>query len=191
LRICVAWALIAAVVTTSCATARRPRSGPRVTPFGFGSPATEEQIRAWDIDVRPDGKGLPAGRGTVAQGASIYAEKCAACHGERGRNGPFEPLVGRVAEGFPFGRDPSLKRTVGSYWPYATTLFDYMRRAMPWMSPGSLQDDEVYALVAYILHLNEIVPEDAVMDADSLARVVMPAHDRFVRDNRRGGREIR
>jgi len=180
LRICVAWALIAAVATTSCATARRPRSDPRVTPFGFGSPATEEQIRAWDIDVRPDGKGLPAGRGTVAQGASIYAEKCAACHGERGRNGPFEPLVGRVAEGFPFGRDPSLKLTVGSYWPYATTLFDYMRRAMPYDRPMSLSNDEVYAVSAYILFLNGIIDKETRMDAKALPQVKMPNRDGFV-----------
>jgi mono/diheme cytochrome c family protein len=185
-------ALISAVATTACATAQRRESDVQLSSFGFGQPATDEQIRAWDTDVRPDGQGLPAGRGTVAQGASIYAAKCAACHGERGRDGPFDTLVGRVPrDAFAFGRDPSLKRTIGSYWPYATTLFDYTRRAMPWMSPGSLDDDEVYALVAYLLFLNEIVPEDAVMDADSLPRVVMPARDRFVRDNRRGGSEIR
>lgn len=142
--------------------------------------------------MRSDGTGLPAGHGTVAQGAPIYAIKCAPCHGERGRNGPFDTLVGREPrEGFPFGRDPSFEWTIGNYWPYATTLFDYTRRAMPWMTPGSLDDDEVYALVAYLLFLNEIVPEDAVMDVDTLPRVVMPARDRFVRDNRRGGPEIR
>lgn len=185
-------ALISAFATTACATAQRREPDAQLSSFGFGQPATDEQIRAWDTDVRPDGQGLPAGRGTVAQGASIYAAKCAACHGEHGREGPFDTLVGRVPrDAFAFGRDPSLKRTIGSYWPYATTLFDYTRRAMPWMSPGSLDDDEVYALVAYLLFLNEIVPEDAVMDADSLPRVVMPARDRFVRDNRRGGHEIR
>jgi len=160
--------------------------------FGFGRPATAEEIRAWDIDVRPDGAGLPPGRGNVAQGAAVYAAKCAACHGAAGRNGPFDALVGREPRaGFPFGRDPSLVRTVGNYWPYATTLYDYIHRAMPWMQPGSLEPDEVYGLVAYLLFLNEIVRENAVMDAATLPRVVMPAHDRFVRDNRRGGREVR
>jgi cytochrome c len=188
-------ALAASVATISCATSGRIASAarpPHPADFGFGRPATEEEIQAWDIDVRPDGLGLPAGRGTVAQGAAIYAAKCAACHGEGGHNGPFDRLVGREPrEGFPFGRDSSLQRTIGNYWPYATTLFDYTRRAMPWMSPGSLEDDEVYALVAYLLFVNEIVPEGAVMDADTLPRVVMPARERFVRDNRRGGPEIR
>jgi S-disulfanyl-L-cysteine oxidoreductase SoxD len=179
LRIRVAWALTAAVATTSCATAPRKQTDSPVTSFGFGSPATEAQIRAWDIDVRPDGKGLPAGRGTVVQGASIYAEKCAACHGERGRNGPFEPLVGRVAEGFPFGRDPSLKRTVGSYWPYATTLFDYIRRAMPWPQPQSLTPDEIYSVTAYILFLNGVIKETDVVNAATLPKIAMPNHDNF------------
>lgn len=185
-------ALACGFAAISCATARRTAPEPQPASLGFGRPATAQEIRAWDIDVRPDGTGLPAGRGTVAQGAAIYATKCAACHGEGGRNGPFDALVGREPrKGFPFGRDPSLKRTIGSYWPYATTLFDYTRRAMPWTSPGSLEDDEVYALVAYLLFLNDVVPEDAVMDPDTLPRVVMPARDRFVRDNRRGGPEIR
>jgi S-disulfanyl-L-cysteine oxidoreductase SoxD len=100
--------------------------------------------------------------------------------------------VGREPRaGFPFGRDPSLARTVGNYWPYATTLYDYVNRAMPWMQPGSLEPDEVYALVAYLLFLNQIVPEDTALDAATLPRIVMPARDRFVRDNRRGGPEIR
>jgi S-disulfanyl-L-cysteine oxidoreductase SoxD len=160
--------------------------------FGFGRPASAAEIRAWDIDVRPDGIGLPPGRGTAARGATVYAAKCAACHGASGRNGPFDALVGREPRaGFPFGRDPSLVRTVGNYWPYATTLYDYIHRAMPWTLPGSLEPDEVYGLVAYLLFLNEIVPEGAVLDAATLPRIVMPAHDRFVRDNRRGGREVR
>ena len=172
------------------ATAETPPEGP--PRLGLGRPATAAEIRAWDIDVRPDGTGLPPGRGTAARGAMVYAAKCAACHGAAGRNGPFDALVGREPRaGFPFGRDPSLVRTVGNYWPYATTLYDYIHRAMPWMWPGSLEPDEVYGLVAYLLFLNEIVPEHAVLDAGTLPRIVMPAHDRFVRDNRRGGREIR
>ncbi len=175
-----------------CARARPAAPTPEVPRFGFGRPATAQEIRAWDKDVRPDGTGLPLGRGTVAQGAVIYAAKCAACHGERGQNGSFDKLVGREPRtGFPFGRDSSFDPTIGNYWPYATTLYDYTYRAMPWMLPGSLEPDEVYSLVAYLLFLNEIIPEEAAMDAATLPKVVMPARDRFVRDNRRGGREIR
>jgi len=183
-------ALALALVFARAAASAPP--APEPPRFGFGRPATAAEIRAWDIDVRPDGEGLPPGRGTVAQGATVYAAKCAACHGASGRNGPFGALVGREPRaGFPFGRDPSLARTVGNYWPYATTLYDYVNRAMPWMQPGSLEPDEVYALVAYLLFLNQIVPEDTALDAATLPRIVMPARDRFVRDNRRGGPEIR
>jgi cytochrome c len=172
--------------------AAEPAPAARAPRFGFGRPATAEEIRAWDIDARPDGAGLPPGRGTVAQGKAVYAEKCAACHGVSGRNGPFDALAGREPRrGFPFGRDPSLVRTVGNYWPYATTLYDYVHRAMPWTQPGSLEPDEVYGLVAYLLFLNEIVPESAVLDPSTLPAVVMPARGRFVRDNRRGGPGIR
>jgi cytochrome c len=161
--------------------------------YGFGRPATAEEIAAWDIDVNPDGVGLPAGSGTVAQGRTVYAVKCVACHGATGKEGPYDQLVGREPrEGFPFGRDPrAATRTIGNYWPYATTLYDYVLRAMPFDRPGSLEPNEVYGLVAYLLYLNEIVPENAVMDARTLPLVVMPARDRFVVDNRRGGAEIR
>lgn len=162
--------------------------------FGLGRAATPEDIAAWDIDVMPDGTGLPAGSGTVAAGRAVYAAKCAACHGPTGKEGPYDRLVGREPrEGFPFGRDPALlpQRTIGNYWPYATTLYDYVARAMPADRPGSLEANEVYAVVAFLLHANEIVPADAVMDAQTLPRVVMPARDRFVIDNRRGGLEIR
>ena len=182
-------ALALAAVPAPAAEPPSARPAPR---FGFGRPATAEEIRAWDIDVRPDGAGAPPGRGTVAQGKEIYAAKCAACHGEAGRNGPFDALAGREPRrGFPFGRDPSLVRTVGNYWPYATTLYDYVHRAMPWTQPGSLEPDEVYGLVAYLLFLNEIVPQNAVLDAATLPKVVMPARGRFVRDNRHGGPGIR
>ena len=164
------------------------------TRFGFGRPATPEEIRVWDIDVRPDGTGLPPGRGTVAAGAALYAEQCEVCHGAKGRGAEFEALVGRAPrKGFPFGREAKVltPRTIGNYWPYATTLYDYINRSMPQAVPGSLRPDEVYGLVAYLLYLNEIVPKDAVMDAQTLPKVVMPARDRFVRDNRRGGAEVR
>ncbi len=142
----------------------------------------------------PDGTGLPPGQGTVLEGRAIFAAKCVACHGATGTEGPFDRLVGREPrEGFPFGRDPALlsRRTIGNYWPYATTLYDYLARAMPFDRPGTLQPNELYSLVAYLLYVNEIVPEDAVMDATTLSQVVMPARDRFVVDNRRGGPEIR
>ena len=160
--------------------------------LGLGRPATTEEIRAWDLDVMPDGTGLPPGSGTPSQGAEIYGRKCAACHGRTGVEGPFDQLVGREPrQGFPFGRDPRLVRTVGNYWPYATTLYDYLNRAMPLTAPGSLKPDEVYGLVAFLLWRNEIITDTAVMDAQTLPRVVMPARARFVVDNRRGGPEIR
>lgn len=151
------------------------------TTFGIGRPATPTEIAAIDIDVGPDGAGLPPGRGTAAEGAALYATRCAQCHGKTGREGPNDALVGRLnGEGFPFSRDPTLPHTIGNYWPYATTVFDYIRRAMPPDAPGSLEDDDVYALVAHLLALNELIPADAVMDGRSLPKVKMPARDRFV-----------
>jgi cytochrome c len=162
--------------------------------FGIGRGATAADIQAWDIDVMPDGTGLPPGSGTVALGATIYGAKCASCHGATGTEGPNDRLIGKVSiEGFPFGRDPALlgQRTIGNYWPYTTTIFDYIQRAMPQNAPGSLTAEEVYSLTAFLLHENEIIPEDAVMNAETLPQVVMPARERFVLDNRRGGAEIR
>lgn len=156
--------------------------------FGFGRAATAEEIHAIDIDVMPDGTGLPAGSGTVEGGAEVYAAKCAWCHGATGTEGPFDRLVGRLpGDEFPFARDPRVQLTIGNFWPYATTLYDYINRAMPFDAPGSLAPDEVYGLVAYLLYLNEIVPEDAVMDARTLPVVEMPSRDRFVPDVREGG----
>ncbi|MFI5206617.1 MAG: c-type cytochrome [Gemmatimonadales bacterium] len=159
--------------------------------YGFGRAASPAEIRAWDIDVRPDGTGLPRGSGTAKQGAPIYASKCASCHGATGKEGPFDQLVGREPRDFSFGRDINLVQTIGNYWPYATTIYDYINRAMPQDAPGSLTPEEVYALTAFLLWKNEIVAETTLIDAHSLPRVVMPAHDRFVPDNRRGGKEIR
>ena len=160
--------------------------------YGFGRPATEAEIAAWDIDVTPDGQGLPAGSGTAEQGRELYVEKCEICHGQGGEGGPFDRLVGREPrEGFPFGNEPSLVRTIGNYWPFATTLYDYTFRAMPFDDPGTLEPNEVYSLTAYLLYLNDTIAEDAVMNADTLPQVEMPAKDKFIRDNRRGGRELR
>jgi len=154
-------------------------------PLGIGRPATPAEIAALDIDVGPDGAGLPPGRGTAAEGAPIYAARCAGCHGKTGREGPNDVLVGRQpGDAFPFAKDARVPKTIGSYWPYATTVFDYIRRAMPPDAPNSLSNAEVYNLVAFLLVQNELVPQDAVIDATSLPKVKMPAHDHFVPDTR-------
>ena len=154
--------------------------------FGFGTPATEERVALWDIDIKPDGEGLPPGSGTVAEGQVVYEAQCLQCHGPTGTEGPNDRLVSSGPwEQWPAGR------TVGGYWPYATTLYDYTRKAMPQTTPGILSDDDVYAVVAYVLHLSGLVPADGVMDAASLAAVEMPYRDRFVPDDRTGGPEIR
>ena len=162
--------------------------------FGFGTPATREEIRLADTDVTPDGRGLPHDSGTVSQGESVYRLRCVACHGATGTEGPFDPLVGREpGDGFPFGRDPNFldKRTIGNYWPYATTLYDYINRAMPFDAPGSLSSSEVYSVVAYLLYRNQVIPGNAVVNDRTLPLVPMPARDRFVVDNRQGGRSVR
>lgn len=144
--------------------------------YDFGRPAIPEEIAPWDIDVRPDGKGLPAGSGTVAQGREIFADHCAACHGANGVGGIKDRLAGGQGT---LASDAPVK-TVGSYWPYATTLFDYIRRAMPYQAPGSLSDDETYAVSAYILHLNGLLPADGKLDRDSLPEIKMSNRDGFV-----------
>ena len=155
----------------------------------IGRPASPAEVKAWDIDVNPRGAGLPAGRGTYAEGAALFAQKCASCHGPHGEGmGPVPRLIGRdPREGFPFGQSLTYVKTVGNYWPYATTLFDYVRRAMPLSAPGSLRPDEVYGLTAYLLAENEVVGRDAVMTERTLPAVRMPARDHFVADDRRGG----
>lgn len=142
----------------------------------FGHPATADEVRAWDISIPPDGRGLPPGSGTAKQGAAVYAAKCVACHGERGVGKPADALVGGIGT---LASTAPLK-TVGSYWPYATTLFDYVRRAMPYDKPMSLSSDEVYAVSAYILSLNGIIPENATIDAGTLPKVNMPNRNGFV-----------
>ena len=144
--------------------------------YGFGRPATPQEIAGWDIDVSPSGAGLPPGRGDVRQGEAIFAAKCASCHGAHGEGKPMGRLVGGVGT----LRDKKPEKTVGSFWPYATTLFDYVRRAMPLNAPQSLNADEVYAVSAYVLFLNGIVAQDATLDADTLAKIKMPNRDGFV-----------
>ncbi len=148
--------------------------------LGIGRPATDAEIRAWDLDVAPSGAGLPTGHGTVQQGRQVFMAKCAQCHGTSGTEGPAPALVGgggTLATGRPV-------KTVGSYWPHATTLFDYVYRAMPLTAPQSLTADEVYALVAWLLYANDILPEDAVMNSRTLPAVRMPNREGFVPDPR-------
>ena len=144
--------------------------------YDFGRPATPDEIALWDIDVRPDGRGLPPGSGSVAKGKQVFADNCAACHGDNGVGGIKDRLVG--GQGTLSSNAPV--KTVGSFWPYATTLFDYIHRAMPYQAPGSLSNDDTYAVATYILHLNGILPADAKLDRDSLPGTRMPNRDGFV-----------
>jgi cytochrome c len=144
--------------------------------LGLGEPISQEDLAPWAISVQPDGAGLPPGSGSVADGEALYAAKCQTCHGAEGAGQPHDRLVG--------GQDTldslAQVRTIGSYWPYASTVFDYVRRAMPFNEPQSLNDNEVYAVTAYLLFLNGIVDADAVMNARTLARIRMPNEDGFI-----------
>ena len=142
----------------------------------LGTPISPADIAAWDISVMPDGSGLPAGSGTPAQGAPIYAQKCAACHGANGKGGMYAPLVG----GQPLAGGIDTTKTIANFWPYPTTLFDFTRRAMPWPKPRTLTNDEVYALTAYILRLNNLIGENDVMNGDTLPKVRMPNREGFI-----------
>ena len=156
------------VAASAAASAQAPQ---------FGQPVTPADIAPWDISIGPDGAGLPAGRGCAKQGEAVYAAKCQACHGEKGAGRPNDALVGGA--GTIVSDGPAVK-TVGSYWPYATTLFDYIRRAMPWNETKSLSNDELYAVSAYILHLNGVIGADDVIDAQSLPKLKMPNRDGFI-----------
>jgi cytochrome c len=161
--------LVAAIVVS----AQQPR-------YNIGRPAPQAEISRWDLAISPGGNELPPGRGTAAEGARIYSRKCESCHGPAGRGGKFDPLAGgagTLATAQPV-------RTVGSYWPYATTLWDYINRATPQGDIGSLNNDEVYALTAYILSLNGIIGADEAMDSRSLPKVRMPNRDGFTSDTR-------
>ena len=148
--------------------------------YGLGRAATDEEIRAWNIDVSPTGEGLPPGQGTAKQGAQVFAAKCAMCHGPTGKEGPKDRLVGgqgTLTTGKPI-------KTIGSYWPYATTLYDFINRAMPFNAPGSLNPDEIYSVIAWLLFQNGIVKDDAVIDARTLPQIQMPNRNGFIPDPR-------
>ena len=164
--VCIALMLVAA----GCAAPARVE-----TP-NLGRPPTPAEIAGWDISVGPDGAGLPPGSGTALKGAAVYEQKCQACHGARGAGQPNDRLVG--GHGTLTSKTPV--RTIGSYWPYATTVFDYVRRAMPYTQPQSLTDDEVYAVTAYLLQLNGIIGESDEMNARTLPKVTMPNRGNFV-----------
>ena len=148
----------------------------RVETPNLGRPATAAEIAGWDISVGPDGVGLPAGSGTALKGAAVYEQKCQACHGAKGAGQPNDRLAG--GHGTLASKMPV--RTIGSYWPYATTVFDYVRRSMPYTQPQSLSDDEVYAVTAYLLQLNGIIGEPDEMNAQTLPKVTMPNRGNFV-----------
>jgi cytochrome c len=159
---------------------------------GIGRRATDAEIRAWNIDVNASGAGLPPGRGTYARGVQVFAERCAMCHGALGEGIAANPrLIGAEPRDFSFASDAKIPKTIGNYWPFATTLYDYINRAMPFPAPGSLPPADVYSVIAFLLAENKVIDTSTVMDARSLPRVHMPARDRFVMDNRSGGPTFR
>lgn len=170
-------ALAAFAMATGVATA--DLSKPQVS---FGTPISEADVAAWDIDIEtPTGKGLPAGKGSVAEGEALFAVQCVACHGEKAAGGAqFGSMVGGIGS---FTTDKRVL-TPASMYPYASILFDYTRRSMPMNAPQSLSNDQVYALTAYIYHLNDLLPADAVLDASSLSALPMPNRNGFIQDDR-------
>jgi cytochrome c5 len=169
--------LVAIMLTAPVWAAKSGKAGQ----YGIGKSATSEEIAGWDIDIRPDGKGLPPGSGSVEDGEMLYDEQCASCHGSFGEGvGRYPVLSG--GEGSLTEERPD--KTVGSFWPYASTLWDYIHRAMPFPQPQSLSDEEVYAITAYVLYLNDLVEDDFVLSADTLASVEMPNKDGFFFDDR-------
>ena len=153
------------------------RAGVDATQLGLGRPPTADEVKVADIDVLPDGRGLPPGSGTAERGRDLYARRCAACHGASGKEGPADILVG----GNGSLATPRPLKTVGSFWPYATTLWDYINRSMPYDRPGTLTADEVYAVTAFVLHLNGIVGAGEALTQETLPRVRMPNRDGFIR----------
>ena len=179
--------LVIVVLLAAASCSRRDEA--QVQRYGIGKPAADSAIAPMNYDISGEGAELPVGRGTVAEGTVLYAAQCAQCHGKNGEGaGPGLPaLVGRDPKGenFQFANDPKLGRTIGNYWPYATTLFDYIKRAMPLNAPHALADNDVYALTAYLLAANAVIPDTTTLDAATLRAVRMPYRDRFVADDRK------
>lgn len=168
---------LVAALLTAAALAAPAFAGDRP----IGRPVTAQEIARWDIDVRPDGQGLPPGKGSAVEGEAVYAARCAVCHGEFGEAvGRWPVLIG--GQGTLASHDPI--KTPTSYWPYATTIFDYIKRAMPFGDAQSLSDDEVYAITAFILAQDGLIGEDTVLDAQSLPKVAMPNAQGFIDDPR-------
>jgi mono/diheme cytochrome c family protein len=187
--------LVTALVTalgTLLAAAGVSTVAAQMPTYGVGRAPTAEEVKDWDLTIPPDGKGLPPGSGTAALGKPIFAERCASCHGDKGEDPKYRLLAGRprpltaahVSESVDWvlGGQPLL--TIGSYWQYATTLWSYIRRSQPFDAPGSLTADQVYAVTAYLLHVNGIIGEQDVLDARSLPQIRMPNRDGFVPDAR-------
>lgn len=182
---------VLSLVLAGCGSA--PERVPDATGYDLGRTPSAAEIAAIDIDVDPRGHGLPPGQGTAAEGAILYAQQCASCHGSKGEGlRPNPKLVGRTpAAGHAFANDAKAQKTIGNYWPYATTLYDYIKRAMPLYTPGTLTPDQTYSLVAYLLSENGIIASSATMNAETLPAVMMPARAFFVQDNRTGGAGFR
>lgn len=180
--------LSATALLAACA-ASGPTAVDKPVPPRLGQAVTEQSLAAWNIDVRAtDGLGLPAGSGSVAAGKQVYEAQCIACHGADAKGGSmFGPMVGGIGS----FKTNTRMLTVGSMYPYAPALFDYVRRAMPLAAPQSLTNDETYAVSAYLLHLNGLIAADAVMDRNSLAAVLMPNRDNFLVDNRPDTQAVR
>jgi cytochrome c len=183
-------ALAAALVVIGCATRQYDAAQSMQNPgVKFGTPISEADVAPWNIDIRtPDGKGLPPGRGTVAEGKSVYDAKCLVCHGAEAKGGP---VYGSMVGGIGSFKSNSRVLTPGSMYPYAPILFDYIRRSMPMDRPQSLTENEIYAVSAYILNLNGLIPANAVMDASSLSKVQMPNRDGFIVDDRPDTKAVR
>ncbi|HEY8193573.1 MAG TPA: cytochrome c [Hyphomicrobium sp.] len=165
---------IAALVAMPLATLANAEPAPSAP--HLGTPMSKDDVAKWDLTIFPDGRGLPPGRGTAREGQAIYSQKCATCHGDKGQGATAEDLVSGPKP--PSGDDPS--KAIGSYWPYATTIFDFIRHSMPPAAPGSLSSDQVYALTAYLLAANKIIGEGDEMNAQSLPKIKMPNRDGFI-----------
>jgi S-disulfanyl-L-cysteine oxidoreductase SoxD len=176
--------LVSCATTSTTSSTNPPRPG-----VAYGKPITEAQVAKWDIDVRaPDGRGMPPGRGDVARGKVVYDQQCASCHGPDAKGGP---MFGTMVGGIGSFTTPTRVLTPGSMYPYAPILFDYIRRSMPLTAPQSLSADDTYAVSAYLLHLNGLIPANAVMDAQSMPKVQMPNRNGFIVDNRPDVKAVR